>query len=979
MAQNENILTRLGKLFQSNIIVRKTDSGQLKVKDVNFDQSTTLVNNFIDRYTRLIQGTHTQMGWAGKQNQRHAYEVARNELFRDYELMDADPIISSALDIYSDESTIDNIQGQILKIKTDNSKVHDILHNLFYDIINIEFNLWSWLRNLTKYGDFFLELDIVDKYGIVNVKPLSAYMVFRLENHDPSQPKLVQFEVDEEGKKNLKENYEVAHFRLVSDSNYLPYGKSMLEGARRVFKQLVLMEDAMLIHRIMRAPEKRIFKIDIGNIPPNEVENFMNKIIDKMKKIPVIDQNTGDYNLRYNIESTTEDYYLPVRGSDSGTEIDTLQGLSNEGAIDDIEYLKNKMMAALKIPKAFLGYEEGIGCVVPETEIPLLNGEIKTVKEIIEDYENGIKHYTYSIDTETNMIVPGEIEWAGYTKKDAELVRVNLDNDKYIDCTLDHRFLTRDGEWIEAQDLQENQSLMPLYLDETKQKNKQGYTTVYHPVSGKYQEVHRLVAEHCDMVEAGSGKVVHHLDFNKKNNNPDNFDCSMDYMEHRQYHSKLTEKTINSPENIAKRVKEQKKNNHFEIAGRKGGLKSADKLVKWLEKNGPWNRGKLSGEIKNCVKCDKEFYTEPHRNFQKCCSSECSTKYYTGDKRYNTKFIVEYDELVNIANKCNSFKELESKLGNIDRNTLNRIFEYNSIDKVDFIFNNMPLALKNKAFMQNYRKCEEQYLNHQVVSVEFLTETRDTCDLTITKYHNFATSAGVIIHNSKATLAAEDVRFARTIERVQKIVVAELSKIAIIHLYSQGFEDAELINFDLELQNPSMIHEQEKLELLTQQVDIANSLIENKLLSREWIYDNIFEFNQQEKETVFDGVVEDRKQVFRFEQIETEGNDPAESGEVSGDEDDLEMARKGDWGGDRRSGTGEKEYGNEYGVDDIKDATKYERERYGKRDFKHGSPLHPGKGATIVKSEGLLDQLKQKFGKVTKNQSILSEDMIIDE
>tara|TARA_Y100000310_G_scaffold320954_1_gene377956 strand:- start:21 stop:1160 length:1140 start_codon:yes stop_codon:yes gene_type:complete len=379
------------------------------------------------------------------------------------------------------------------------------------------------------------------------------------------------------------------------------------------------------------------------------------------------------------------------------------------------------------------------------------------------------------------------------------------------------------------------------------------------------------------MVEAGSGKVVHHLDFNKKNNNPDNFDCSMDYMEHRQYHSKLTEKTINSPENIAKRVKEQKKNNHFEIAGRKGGLKSADKLVKWLEKNGPWNRGKLSGEIKNCV------------------------------------------------------------------------------------------------------KCEEQYLNHQVVSVEFLTETRDTCDLTITKYHNFATSAGVIIHNSKATLAAEDVRFARTIERVQKIVVAELSKIAIIHLYSQGFEDAELINFDLELQNPSMIHEQEKLELLTQQVDIANSLIENKLLSREWIYDNIFEFNQQEKETVFDGVVEDRKQVFRFEQIETEGNDPAESGEVSGDEDDLEMARKGDWGGDRRSGTGEKEYGNEYGVDDIKDATKYERERYGKRDFKHGSPLHPGKGATIVKSEGLLDQLKQKFGKVTKNQSILSEDMIIDE
>jgi hypothetical protein len=112
----------------------------------------------------------------------------------------------------------------------------------------------------------------------------------------------------------------------------------MLEGARKVFKQLILMEDAMLIHRIMRAPEKRIFKIDIGNIPPSEVENFMQKLINKMKKIPVIDQNTGDYNLRYNVESVTEDYYLPVRGGDSGTSIDTLPSLSNEGAIDDIEF-----------------------------------------------------------------------------------------------------------------------------------------------------------------------------------------------------------------------------------------------------------------------------------------------------------------------------------------------------------------------------------------------------------------------------------------------------------------------------------------------------------------------------------------------------------------------------------------------------------------------------------------------------------------
>jgi hypothetical protein len=119
------------------------------------------------------------------------------------------------------------------------------------------------------------------------------------------------------------------------------------------------MEDAMLIHRIMRAPEKRVFKIDIGNIPPTEVDNYMQRIINKMKKVPFIDRNTGDYNLKYNMQNLTEDFYLPVRGGDSGTSIDNLQGLEY-ATIEDIDYLKNKLFAALKIPRAYLGYEENV-------------------------------------------------------------------------------------------------------------------------------------------------------------------------------------------------------------------------------------------------------------------------------------------------------------------------------------------------------------------------------------------------------------------------------------------------------------------------------------------------------------------------------------------------------------------------------------------------------------------------------------------
>jgi hypothetical protein len=155
------------------------------------------------------------------------------------------------------------------------------------------------------------------------------------------------------------ENFEIAHFRLLSDSNFLPYGKSMIEPARRVWKQLSLMEDAMLIHRIMRAPEKRIFSIDVGNIPPADIDATMQKIMGQVKKMPYIDERTGDYNLRFNLNNMVEDFYLPVRGSDSGTKIDTLPGMEFTG-IDDLEYVRNKMMAALKIPKAFLGYEEGL-------------------------------------------------------------------------------------------------------------------------------------------------------------------------------------------------------------------------------------------------------------------------------------------------------------------------------------------------------------------------------------------------------------------------------------------------------------------------------------------------------------------------------------------------------------------------------------------------------------------------------------------
>lgn len=355
--KKQSLYARLKRLFSTDVIVRNVGGKQVKVKDTDNIMYATDRNSLRDRFNRIRSTAYN----AYTRDFSLSYQAARMDLFRDYDTMDMDPIIASALDIYADECLTYNEMGKMLTVHSNNNNVKQILENLFDEILNIRFNLWSWVRNMCKYGDFFLKLYITPEYGIYMVEPISAYNVERIENSDPYNKRYVKFQLrpTDTTQAEILENYEMAHFRLLSDSNFLPYGKGMIEGARRVWKQLSLMEDAMLINRVMRAPEKRIFYTDIGNIPPAEVDNYMEKLISKMKKVPYMDETTGEYNLRFNLQNMVEDYYIPVRGGDSGTKIDTLPGMEWTGT-EDIEYLRNKMMAALKIPKAFLGYEEGI-------------------------------------------------------------------------------------------------------------------------------------------------------------------------------------------------------------------------------------------------------------------------------------------------------------------------------------------------------------------------------------------------------------------------------------------------------------------------------------------------------------------------------------------------------------------------------------------------------------------------------------------
>ena len=375
---DKSLFTRLQRLFSTDVIIRNTGGNTLKVMDVDSIQQSgdIATNSLIDRYNRLYSPSSTSL--LGSQININ-WQYLRTMVYSDYDNMDYDAIVASALDIISDESTLKNDMGEVLHIKSSDDDIQQILYNLFYDVLNIEFNLWSWIRQMCKYGDFFLKLEIAEKYGVYNVIPYTAYHIERQENYDKDHPNAVRFKYSPEGifaggsgyygTPNLGtfdnqpgihfDNYEMAHFRLLTDVNYLPYGRSYLEPARRIFKQYVLMEDAMLIHRISRSPDRRIFYINVGSIPPSEVENFMQKTISTMKRTPLMDNQTGEYNLKYNQQNLLEDFYIPIRGNDTTTKIETTPGLQYDG-IQDVTYLRDKLFAALKVPKAFMGYEKDL-------------------------------------------------------------------------------------------------------------------------------------------------------------------------------------------------------------------------------------------------------------------------------------------------------------------------------------------------------------------------------------------------------------------------------------------------------------------------------------------------------------------------------------------------------------------------------------------------------------------------------------------
>jgi hypothetical protein len=798
---------------ESKIIIKGTSPEEIHRKGLELQQKRELQNKFFRTTDRGFQ-------------KALQYEAARLPAYIDYEGMEYYPIISSALDLFMEETTTVGLNGKMLNIYSNKERIKMLLEEFFYDTLNVNVNLPFWVRNLVKYGDNFVLLYGERKKGITHVKQLVNYEIERYERIQNGKPS-VKFKERMTGDEfNV---FEIAHFRLLGDDKYLPYGSSVLNKVRRVFRQLVMAEDAMLTYRIIRAGEKKVFKIDVGNIDEDDIEEYIYKVATKFKKTAQVAPNDGQIDYRFNILGNDEDYFLPVRNANTQTGIDTLPG----------------------------------ACLALDTKIELLDGRSLELNEIINEFNSGKELWSYSINPETGEIVPGKITWAGITRKNTDVVKITLDNGETITCTPDHKFLLREFKKIEAKDLVVGNSLMPFYKRTKEIYKKKEYEQIFDISKNKWINTHKMVSDYMEnynneknlinvinlINDINKYNVTHHKDFNRFNNNPSNL-IKMGNVDHINYHS-----SINSPE------------------------------FNW------WNNANISNEIKfnakkhigeTLSKCGIENWKS---DVYKEKMSDLRKNLWKNEE-YIKKTTTKQNEYVNSFESYNYSDELHTlliKLGRDAKNVADLLTKLNSSD--DFIenYNDGRKKIYKYKFISiikirgiysifkyfNYNgfndfKHKVPCYNHKIVSIDFLPDKMDTGTITIDgkeelhSYHTFATTCGIFTYNSNLdaiqdieylrdnlfiglgipkpflsfqdaagagkNMAQYDIRFSKKINRIQQAMIQELNKMAMIHLYLLGYNGEDLSDFTLTLTNPSTQQELLKSELLREKAQTYTEL-----------------------------------------------------------------------------------------------------------------------------------------------------------
>ena len=350
----------------SNVIYKTTNKDDYEQKKLELQQNRFLKERWVKANVNM-----SVTAFAGLNNVKLMY--------RDADLMDAFPEIGAALDIVSEESALADSLGSIVTVQSKSERVKSILEDLFVNRLNLQLTAQMVIRAMCKYGNQFMLLDIDHKNGVKGWKQLPVFNVERIENGiqnpygagasiavngvniDNADLSTQFIWLDDNNSQIPFRDWQIAHFRLITNSLYLPYGVSYLNAARRHWRMLSLMEDMMLIYRLERSVERRVYKIFVGAIDDADVGAYVEQIANEFKRTPIIDPMTGQLDLRKNILGIDQDLFIPVRDENAATPIDTLSAGQNMTALDDIKFVQNKVLTALRIPKSFLNFEETAG------------------------------------------------------------------------------------------------------------------------------------------------------------------------------------------------------------------------------------------------------------------------------------------------------------------------------------------------------------------------------------------------------------------------------------------------------------------------------------------------------------------------------------------------------------------------------------------------------------------------------------------
>ena len=397
-----------------DVIYRTSDKEEYLSKKLELQQNKYLKDRWIKANVNL-----SVTAYAGLNNVKLMY--------RDADLMDAFPEIGAALDIVSEESTITNDKGMIVNVYSKSDRIKSILEDLFVNRLNIQLTGQMIIRAMCKYGNQFMLLDIDNKNGIKGWKQMPVFNMERIENgiqnpygagasiavngitKDNADMSTQFIWLDDNNSQIPFRDWQIAHFRLLTNSLYLPYGVSYINAARRHWRMLSLMEDMMLIYRLERSIERRVYKIFVGAIDDADVQGYVERIANEFKRTPIVDPMTGQLDLRKNI--------LPVH---------------------------------------------------KDTPIPLLDGRTITIEELSKEFSEGKENYVYSIQDKTLKIVPGKVVWCGKNYTAEKLIRITLDDGSHFDLAAEHELIMRDGTKKRADEVSVGESVMPFIVRLTK-------------------------------------------------------------------------------------------------------------------------------------------------------------------------------------------------------------------------------------------------------------------------------------------------------------------------------------------------------------------------------------------------------------------------------------------------------------------------------------------------------------------------------